>query len=256
MYCQNCGEKIIEIEGARFCRRCGRPVETQRKNKQTTQRDVTQQKPRNEVNQRANIRQQETAELQKMIRYFSQKSDQYREYDRLAYIMNPTNRNAPISLLIWGIICGFAGIALWSLSLSAKEYYTFTLRVTAIFLLLGCAVLMGMYFVYSKSRKKEYEKNSVRFEELSNELYRHYQNYGYCLVSAEYTNPENLKAILQTIESGRADTIKEAINILVEDAHRNNMQNYAAQTAASSAAAARGATVSAVFSAANFFKRR
>ena len=91
-------------------------------------------------------------------------------------------------------------------------------------------------------------------EKFCEELYQYYLNYGYCLVSAEYTNPSNLLAILHTIESGRADTIKEAINILVEDAHRNNMEALATQTAVASAAAARGATAAAVFSAANFFK--
>ena len=114
MYCQKCGEKIIEIEGARFCRRCGQPVETQRENKKTTQYEATQQKQRNEVNQRTDIRQQETAELQKMIRYFSQKSDQYREYDRLAYRMIPKNRNAPTSFLIWGLVCAVIGAILFS----------------------------------------------------------------------------------------------------------------------------------------------
>ena len=256
MYCQNCGEKIIEIDGARFCRRCGQPVEMQSNNKQTTQYDVTQQKHRNEVNQRANIRQQETAELQKMIRYFSQKSEQYREYDRLTYRMNPKNRNAPTSFLIGGVICAVMGYILFAAfsGTDAYDYYAMFALIPLLFVC--CFGLIVAYIILSIIRKKEYEKNRVRFEELSNDLYQHYQNYGYCLVSAEYTNPENLKAILQTIESGRADTIKEAINILVEDAHRNDMQNYAAQTAASSAAAARGATVSAVFSAANFFKRR
>lgn len=256
MYCQNCGEKIIEIDGARFCRRCGQPVEMQSNNKQTTQYDVTQQKHRNEVNQRANVRQQETAELQKMIRYFSQKSEQYREYDRLAYRMIPKNRNAPTSFLIWGLVCAVIGSILFSV-FSGTDVYNYYAMYALIPLLFACCFgLIVTYIILSIIRKKEYEKNKARFEELSNELYQHYQKYGYCLVSAEYTNPENLKAIMQTIESGRADTIKEAINILVEDAHRNNMQNYAAQTAASSAAAARGATVSAVFSAANFFKRK
>ena len=61
---------------------------------------------------------------------------------------------------------------------------------------------------------------------------------------------------MDTMNSGRADTIKEAVNILVEDAHRNNMEAYARSAAISADNAARGARTAAVFAAANLFIRR
>ena len=101
--------------------------------------------------------------------------------------------------------------------------------------------------------KKRAAKTFQRYDEVTAELFDYYQQYGTCLVGSEYTNPSNLITIMNTIKSGRADTTKDAINLLLEDTYRNNMQRIAAQAARSAAAAARGARVGAVFSAANFF---
>ena len=73
------------------------------------------------------------------------------------------------------------------------------------------------------------------------------------MVGGEYTNPKIISAIADIVRQGRAETPKEAINIMIDTAHKNRMEMFARQTVANTAAAARGARASAVFCAANFF---
>lgn len=247
VFCPNCGTQCAE--GTRFCPSCGSSFLSDNTMQQYTA--PQQYTAQSVVEQRAAIRQGESAELEKMIQYFSQKSAQYDEYDFVCQRIDPRYLKKKTGLLVWGIILASIGF----LVLIATSANSSASVIAALMFMLGGGSMITGYILSSNAREKNYAKYYQRFDELTNELYRHYQNYGYCLVSAEYTNPSNLIAILQTIQSGRADTIKEAVNILVEDAHRNNMEAFARQTAVSSAAAARGANAAAVFSAANFFFR-
>ncbi len=70
----------------------------------------------------------------------------------------------------------------------------------------------------------------------------------------EYANPEILEIILGMLQSGRADTIKEAINLLINDAERSEMSEYLEMIEQNTAAINEQTRVAAVFAAANFFK--
>lgn len=248
MYCQNCGTPVAD--GTRFCPNCGQNCAGGNIPVQQNYGAPAQPYYGNAVEQRAAVRRDETAELQKMIRYFSQKSAQYEEYDYVCARIDPRYLRKRTGLLVWGIIISVLGLIV---TIAVGSSGAAGAIFSGILILFGGIGMIVGFALSSSARNRNYQAALIRFDELTEELYQHYLNYGYCLVSAEYTNPSNLVAILQTIESGRADTIKEAVNILVEDAHRNNMESYARQTAISSAAAARGANAAAVFSAANFF---
>ena len=237
MFCNQCGKQ--NPDGARFCNFCGAPVSAQMMN-------VGQ--PRHQQ------RNAEIAELEKMIRYFSQNSALYEEYDRLTPLVDRTMKGCKHALLVWGIIAACIGlltVPMVILKINEDNNYS-SLILSLMYLLPGIGMIVG-YVFYASAFKKRAAKIFQRYDEVTAELIEYYQNYGICLVGPEYTNPSNLITIRDTIKSGRADTTKDAINLLLEDAYRNNMQQIAAQAARSAAAAARGAGVGAVFSAANFF---
>lgn len=234
MFCHHCGAQ--NPDGVTFCGACGKPVadSTQRNSRQTT-------------------RNTEVMELERMIRYFSQKAAEYEEYDRLGAQIR-SSKGKHVSLLVWGIIAVCIGFTIIGLA-SGSSDDAFKLIVASAVIVPGAAMIVGHIF-YAKNYDKKAAQTRSRYEALGRELMDYYQAYGVCSVGAEYTNPANLAAIRDTILSGRADTIKEAINVLVDDAYRNSMQQYAAQTALNTAAAARGAKASAVFAAANFFIKK
>lgn len=116
------------------------------------------------------------------------------------------------------------------------------------------------YYKFHRSLKErqQAEKEGLlnyyqnRYKQLSEELDAHFKNYGYCPVAESYTNPKILREIREPINIGRADTIKESMNLLVQDAHNAEMESHAAATANSARNAARGANVAAFFTAASF----
>ena len=234
MFCNQCGKQ--NPDSARFCNFCGAPMAGPM---------VTIYQPRKQE------RNAEIAELERMIRYFSQKSALYGEYDNVSAEIDSCSKGKHYALLIWGIIVSFAATMMFS-AINSSD--TKTAVIALIPFLIGQGMIVG-HIIYAVSFNKRLDMLTCRYDELSSELFDYYRGYGTCLIGPEYTNPSNLITILNTIKSGRADTTKDAINILVEDAYRRNMQQFAAQAARSAAAAARGARVSAVFSAANFFLR-
>lgn len=246
MFCNNCGKQ--NPENAKFCNHCGLPVSIQ-----------TAPIQRDNINQeRMQVRNSELAEIDRMIKYFSLKSAQYAEYDRLCPMVNKAIKGEKVGLLVWGIIVLLLGFILLIFTLlgwsSAKDLAS-VIPALFMYLSIGVGLIVGHIF-YAKSFKKKASNIYQLYDQLTNELFEHYKAYGYCPIGPEYTNPSNLVSIFNTIRSGRADTTKDAINVLVEDSYRYNMQKIAAQTARSAAAAARGAKTTAVFSAANFFLRR
>lgn len=250
MFCTKCGSNIPEGDAV-FCPVCGNtltappPVE-----RYTYTPPVT--RSYDPVGSRLDSRQGEIEEVNRMISYFSKVSDKYAEYERVCVALDPRNKRKRVGLLVWGIIIAVIGLTFAeAFNHSSQGMSTFGV----ITILGGVAMIIG-YIASSSARNTNYDDAYKRFNQLTNELLRYYQGYGPCLVSAEYTNPNNLVAIRDTISSGRADNIKEALNVLIDDAHRNNMEAFARQSAISSAAAARGATAAAIFSAANLFRRR
>lgn len=239
MFCNQCGKQ--NPDGVQFCHSCGAPL--------AANSNVAMQ-------QRQQNRNAEMEELQRMIYYFSQNGAMYEEYDRVCAALDRTAKGKRHALLVWGIIISSIGLLILSMVLPmglsrGSDYYA-AIAIAAFPFLIGQAMIVG-YIVYAVNFNKKAAQLYQRYDELSFALIENYKAYGYCAVGPEYTNPSNLTAILNTIRSGRADSIKEALNVLVNDAYRNNMQQLAAQTARSAAAAARGAKAGAVFSAANFF---
>jgi len=96
---------------------------------------------------------------------------------------------------------------------------------------------------------KQYED---RRDALAEELNNHYMNYGYCPVAASYTNPQILTLIREPIDLGRADTIKEAINVMIQDSHNSEMELQAQMAAQAAASAARSSKATAFFTAGTF----
>lgn len=238
MYCNHCGQQ--NPDGATFCNHCRAPVSA----------GTAPVRQMNSIDARKNTRNAELTELERMMRHFSQKNAQYEEYDRLSAELDLYAKGKHHALLVWGIIVSVLGMLLCSVlyfgTVGEAQYM-------ALFLFLAGQAMVVGYIVYSVRYTKRKETITSRYDAVSYELFEHYCAYGICAVGCEYTNPTNLAAVSRTIRSGRADTIKEALNVLVEDAYRTKMQAFAAQAARSAAAAARGARTSAIFSAANFF---
>lgn len=232
-FCSSCGAP--NEGGVAFCSSCGAPL------KGAVAPNVNQT---GYMQAAANQRSESIEEINKMIAHFSKKSNEYKEYDNLISNIPRLQRRKAVALLVWGII--FTIISSIILMLSGGATFGVVLLVIGILMIIG-QILINV------SRRNRLNESYHRLSIVSEELFNHYNAYGMCLLGPEYTNPEILTRIKETILGGRADTPKEALNVLLDDMHKSNVEALSRVNAVNSAAAARGARASAVFAAASFF---
>ena len=233
MFCQKCGQEMPD--GAQFCMKCGAKVE----------------KEQPKVMPRTVDRNQEIAELEKMIEYFSQKAPQYAEYDTVClnvnhYAVGFTNFLRVIGILIVIFAPLFGG---WFMKYS-DVYGIIAWAVIAI----GIGMIVTNHILSKKFRQGAAEAYE-RYDLLTQELYEHYVSYGDCAIGCEYTNPGVLRSIVNLIKSGRVDTAQVAINMLMSLTQAKNATLLTLQSKRRAASLERGATVDAVFYPATFFNK-
>jgi|GEM_PF-1347690 len=234
MFCPNCGQQIAD--GSAFCSVCG---------KSTT--NITPTPVMDFQAQKQAVRQSEISALSQALNHFNQKRDEFTEYDYVCELVNHYAKGAKGSLLVWGIIIATVGLLC---CLAGEEAFLGSLIA---FVVPGGAMIFGGIMMKVKNRKN-YAYFQQEYARLSEELANHYVAYPNCPVGPEYTNPEILEIILGVLQSGRADTIKEAINLLIDDAERSEMSEYLDMIEQNTAAINAQTRVATFFAAANFFK--
>ena len=193
-------------------------------------------------------------ELTNMVAHFSHKQKQYNEYDAVSrYIMKP--RKSKSSALVTIIVTVLFVMAYYSfvtalsvtvtymdpqMSQGSREYnlwfngmrnplmlslfsnhpillFFIGLGEGAIPFIIGFLVLRNHLKKIRKIRS-DMDLANKRLASLAYELTNYYKRYKYSsfLMPPEYTNPQFLNWILASIESGKANTPKEAINQLYE----------------------------------------
>ena len=255
-YCYSCGS-VLGVND-KFCNNCGAAAASQ----------LVPQEYNPVPAQQDYGRKGALVEINRLIEYFGVKQAQYDEYDvcseNLSYLENP---RAHVN--VRGIIGGKPFIIIGAVLLGIGVNFGAIASSLNSGEMLGTCVLLSLFgagslaagivltVTYNKklrdTRNNLILQNQTRFNQLVDELSEYYKAYGYCPMSPEYTNPKILNKIRDIIWSGRADSIKEAINILHQDAHNSEMELQASLTARSAASAARGANTAAFFTAANFF---
>lgn len=251
MYCSRCGSFVEE--GRDFCANCGTKV------------GIFNGYSRID---RINMRTAEVDELDHMIEYFGKKQDLYDEVtdceNKVDYYSNPnvvfkgfTGRPLKVIGLILTIVsCVLCYISAIVASMVKNIYLYIIVAVLALFIAAGVILIIAgvkksnRFYLNSNFKKALIVKdNKLRIVELQAELYEHYENYGYCCIGFEYSNPLILNLIRNTIVSGQADSIKEALNILKQNERFSNLETLVSQTAVSAAEAAAAAERAAAYAA-------
>ncbi len=260
-FCSNCGAPLGE--GAKFCTSCGSVVATAGApatavavapvlNAQPVQPSMYEQS--------VEMRKESLNELSRMIDYFGRKQQQYIEYDQCNARLNKIMRGTSAAPLVWGII--ISSFTLLPLLLLASELVAGRTRSGNLvgFITFGFVFLIGiglivLYICKKAGRGKEKTRLLARVGQLATELTSYFMAFGYSPLGAEYTNPEILTRIADVLRSGRADSPKEAVNIMLVDSRRSMMQLQAALSGQAARQVSAGAASSAVFCAASFFRR-
>ena len=226
-FCKQCG---TDLNDAAFCPNCGTPAAG----------DLAAQN-RGAAPVYADVRQRSMADMENLMTYFGAKQAQYDEFDAVCAQIEDLSSRSIGGWIIAAVICGIIGF-----------FAPFFFVLTAAFI--AAAVL------FKKKNKEKLAAATARQEALGKELADYYADYGYCSVGFEYTKPSTLAALYDLIRKGRVTTPADAINIYLDDLHKQKMEQEAVatriaaeETAVQARNAAKSAKKAASYSSASFW---
>ena len=218
-FCSNCGCELSST--TKFCPSCGTAIGNV----------AVAVKEKEETVAATAISKRDMAFL---YTYFLQKDNEYKEYDALSVKITKYGKLrkyiSVLFLAVFGIVPATSEVS--------KELSTV---LSALWIILDIGVIVGLKILLSSKLKK----SKARMEELNQILSEHYNAYGSCPIGIEYTRPSDIAQIQDVIRSGRAETISEALNIIIDDIHKANMERHAAETEAATKEAAKSAKAAA-----------
>lgn len=241
-FCSNCGNPISESQ--KFCSSCG--VE----NENSASQSVNKTELLNE--------------LKNAKAYFDVKLS---DYEKLRQLKNEFNTDTgvitpkelaqisiPIFILSF-IVMIVSGAADWILIFAISTI----IAGLSILIFIG-AIALWIYDLKNNNRRyKEHEEKrkekAKNIGQLENEIIAYYEAYENCPIAYEYSYPPALNSIISMISVGRADTVKEAINCMIEDEHNAEMLRLQQKTAEEAKKAAKSASKASVISLTNFLRK-
>ena len=240
MFCQKCGKELPD--DAIFCSSCGSSVNANA-DYVGSSKAAEQKSTRGETLQI----------VDKLIDYFSAKNSLYRELDRVNCKLVKVNQRSYYWKLLAAIsFFGTIGLSLIIIAYNARHRALFLHEVVPYAFLPSTTLGLIVPLIVKIAKKSSLNKRQA---ELAEEITDYYNQLTYCPIGVEYSDPEILAGLKAIINSGRADTLKEAINTMVDDIHKSNMEAAAFTTAQNAFVAAKAAQVSAVTGTISLFKK-
>lgn len=212
MNCPFCNATVAD--NVAFCTNCGNSlgnVESMLRNQKASENDSQRYH-----SQRSSVRKSETDLLNSIIAHFSKKQHIYDEYERVAENLRYYEKGSSSALIVWGAILVTFGLLYF---VSGAALFLFLLLIPGALMFLGGILIK----VNNACKCNRYERE---YKKLSLELCNYYITYPNCPIPAEYTNPRILYVVMNTIQYGRADSIREAVNYVLCSIDQKNFGRY------------------------------
>ncbi len=237
-FCSNCGAEIAE--GAKFCPSCGTAVNGQAVSVAA------------DTNLQVSERESSLNELSKMLEYFSKKKDLYERlkinqiYTKIEWGHGKKPKKIAAKWILFAaipyILCLFCIASLIILiiaSMHLEEGFEIWDYAEAILWAAGFGFLGTLIVRIGKKKKtRKLEQLAQEYDQLRQELQDYYNAYTNCPIGIEYTHPDDIENILDIVRSGRATRISDAINVIIDDIHKEKVEQSAREAARNSAEAA------------------
>ena len=161
-------------------------------------------------------------ELRREVLYFSLKGDQYEEMDSIKYVDIPlaaykkSDGLSNFKGMAWAGYIGGAFCTLLFIPFLVGNMPLGGCIALVVFTLIFASMIFLYHFFEPKYQRKNDEVINDLYERgqyLYNSLIQYYNEYGECLVGFEYTYPDILKEIYSNVESGRAESVRESIDL-------------------------------------------
>lgn len=222
-FCSSCG---TNLDGQAVCPNCGTPAgQTIMVSGNTS---VIQGAPKSE-------RSMAIAKMDDVISHFSAVEDDFNQFIVKSEELEKRKKEPTLSLLILApVVWILAIVALFNIKFLTYGFIPF------IWLLICFLAPLIYPFVAKSKNSKAIKRLDKETDELVESLLANYKSYeGEMPVGFEYYNPKYLGEIRNMLTSGRATNIPAAINLILDDQHKQIMELRAllTQNAAEAAAA-------------------
>lgn len=212
--CPNCNGQV-QIDESRdfgFCSYCGTKV------------IFSKEAPANATEAFTNNREAALDEIAKVLNHFKPLagySDRLADVDKRLGI---TKKRLYNEYIIGGAILAFLG---FSSAIGGGSIPSIIFGM----LLTGGGVSLILYRLKKMEQRKEaLDELEDERNVLSSKIQNLYDTYPNCPVGFEYCKPDILNTLYVYIKQGRAETIKEAINLLASEEHNAEMRKIALET--------------------------
>lgn len=208
--CPNCNGQV-QIDTSRefgFCSYCGTKI--------LFERDA----PLNATQAFADNRTAALDEITRIMDHFEPVADDFRRVDAV---------NDQIDMLSNKKYSGYIGTGI-SLIVIALIIMLCGGIPVGIALIIAGAVILIVAGAVKKQDQQTIEDLKVEKRDLSKLLFEKYKEYPNCPVGIEYCREDVLYDLYEYLRKGRAETIKEAINLLESDEHNAEMMRIAKET--------------------------
>lgn len=235
-FCSNCGCEVSADE--KFCHSCGTALNAVQ----------VQNQSGNISSPNVNPREDSLKKITTYHDYFSQYEDGFRYYLYCQDLGNTPKRKSiglkivSIILLIYAILFLIESFAL--LIFGDTGFFTFSIIMSAI---------MFLVFLPLNKKVKNIKTAKNDLPVITENLEKCYAKFGDSSIGIQYVFPWILRDLYSYVQNGRADSIKEAINIYETELHNQTMKNLAAETAYNAKQAASYAKKAANYASASFW---
>lgn len=245
-FCTKCGTQMED--DVNFCPKCG-----------------TASNPTNQVvnvESKTEVSEKNTssivAKLKELHSYFSEIENAYNIFDNGIGIINDAEWRKTVNkrykMSVAGIICWiltaifilqciktFGGIFIYS-GATTKFFLSLFLGVITV----SFAITFSIYGKGFKNHKKalDFYDNNVPIAQ--KQIQEHYAKLEDCPLGIDYTSPSTIERLVYYLNSHRADSLKEAINVLEDERHKANVENTLAATRKAAEDAAFAAQMTAI----------
>ena len=257
--CDNCGQAIPK--SALFCSKCGIKQEVRSAaDIERVQQWSAKEKEKIQAKMDAYV-QTEVGKIDKAYNYFLKNEGAYDSYNYYATQANNYLKRAPkkpSGCAIFGMIVALLAIT----EITGTVFYLFMGEIgAALGMLVGFGLPLFLYLRYRKTAEQEHASRQNEMIEKRDEalkkIWDYYRAYpGHCPVSIDYSHPRTLEYLYTLMNNHRADTVKEAINLMEEEMHRKRMETHQQELIYRATQAGNAAQTAAFFSAMDFFTRR
>lgn len=230
-FCTKCGTQMED--DVNFCPKCGTASNSANQVVNVESKSEVSEKDSSSI----------VAKLKELHSYFSEIGNAYNIFDNGIGLINDAEwrktvnkryKGSIIYLSISAVIVLFFGIFA-IISAIQDDWLAFGLTILAggefAIALVIAFLIVGLIYItrYSKHKKvlDFYDKNVPIAQK---QIQEHYAKLENCPLGIDYTSPSTIERLVYYLNSYRADSLKEAINVLEDERHKANVENTLAAT--------------------------